>query len=97
MLKMAHFVVLFVIALVTVVLAGSLVHQLTAETGESAAAAADPCCFTNPRYSGVCSVVPAEDETCASILAYLNNPNSTGKSYCGGTTIRGGWQQVACE
>jgi len=61
------------------------------------AVAADPCCFTNQRFTGVCSATPGEGETCASILGYLNNPNSVGKSYCGGTTIRGGWAKVACE
>ena len=62
-----------------------------------AATAAEPCCFTNQRYTGVCQVVPGEDETCASILAYLNTPNSTGKGYCAGTDIRGGWAQVDCQ
>lgn len=57
----------------------------------------EPCCFTNPRHTGACQVVPAEDESCSSILAYLNNPNSSGRSYCGGSSVRGGWQQVACE
>jgi hypothetical protein len=61
-----------------------------------AAAAGDRCCFTNPRFTGVCSVTPGEGESCASILAYLNNPSSAGKAYCGGTSIRGGWQQVDC-
>ena len=55
------------------------------------------CCFTNPRYAGTCVVQPAKDESCGQILAYLNNPMSQGKSYCGNTTIRGGWQSVACE
>jgi hypothetical protein len=55
------------------------------------------CCFTNRAFTGVCRVRPAEDETCATILAYLNNPQSQGKAYCGGTTIRSGWQQVSCE
>jgi hypothetical protein len=55
------------------------------------------CCFTNPGHAGTCEVTPAKGETCGSILAYLNNPNSLGKSYCGNTTIRGGWQRVACE
>jgi hypothetical protein len=55
------------------------------------------CCFTNSRYTGTCEVQPATDETCSSILGYLNNPMSQGKSYCGSTTIRGGWQSVACE
>ena len=55
-----------------------------------------PCCFTNPRFNGVCQVEPAGDETCASILGYLNNPNSVGKNYCGNTPVRGGWAQVDC-
>lgn len=55
------------------------------------------CCFTNPGFAGTCEVEPAKDETCASILGYLNNPMSQGKSYCGNTTLRGGWTSVACE
>jgi hypothetical protein len=57
----------------------------------------EPCCFQNPGYAGTCKVVPAGDETCASILAYLNNPLAEGKSYCGGTTVRQGWTRVRCE
>jgi hypothetical protein len=57
----------------------------------------EDCCFTNRAYVGVCVVTPAEEETCATILAYLNNPQSKGRDYCGKTTIRGGWQQTACE
>jgi len=56
-----------------------------------------PCCFENPRYSGTCEATPGEDESCGSILGYLNNPNSVGKDYCGNTTIRGGWTQAECE
>jgi hypothetical protein len=55
-----------------------------------------PCCFTNPQYSGPCAVRPAQGETCASILAYLNNPASQGKTYCNNTNIRGGWKRVKC-
>lgn len=55
------------------------------------------CCFTNAAYSGVCEVTPGNDETCKSVLDYLNTPNSVGKSYCGGTSIRGGWEQVSCK
>ncbi len=55
------------------------------------------CCFTNPRYSGTCEVEPAKDESCGTILGYLNNPMSQGKSYCGNTQIRGGWQSVSCS
>ena len=56
-----------------------------------------PCCFTNEQFAGVCRVVPGEDESCDSILAYLNNHNSTGKSYCDRTNVRGGWVQVSCK
>ena len=67
----------------------------------SGLAAADdqpaPCCFTNARYEGVCQVTPGAEESCAGILAYLNNPMSSGKTYCGGTKIRGGWKHVDCE
>jgi hypothetical protein len=55
------------------------------------------CCFTNPAYSGVCVVRPTGEETCASILAYLNNDQTIGRSYCDRTNIRRGWQQVKCE
>jgi len=55
------------------------------------------CCFTNPQYSGVCSVDPGEGETCTTILDYLNNPQSQGKTYCGNTSIRGGWKESDCQ
>jgi hypothetical protein len=42
-------------------------------------------------------VKPEEGETCATILTYLNDPMSEGKTYCGSTAIRGGWQEVVCE
>ena len=61
------------------------------------AAVPKPCCFTNDRYAGVCRVVPDKDETCTSILAYLNSPTSTGKTYCDSTNIRGGWLEVSCD
>jgi hypothetical protein len=56
------------------------------------------CCFTTSSgYQGVCEVTPGEDETCESILTYLNNPQSVGKTYCGNTKVRGGWKEVPCE
>jgi hypothetical protein len=54
------------------------------------------CCFTNPRYVGTCDVEPGKDETCASILEYLNNPASQGKAYCNNTDVRGGWKSEPC-
>jgi len=54
------------------------------------------CCFTNTAYAGVCEITPAKGESCKSILQYLNTPNATGKNYCGGTTVRGGWSQASC-
>jgi hypothetical protein len=55
------------------------------------------CCLTNTRYVGTCEIEPAKDETCATILEYLNNPQSQGKTYCNNTTHRGGWTLVPCE
>lgn len=55
------------------------------------------CCYTHPQYTGICQVTPSDGETCSTVLAYLNNPNAHGKTYCGGTTVRGGWKQVKCE
>ena len=57
----------------------------------------EPCCFENPRFSGTCQVTPGPDESCGDILAYLNNPNSVSKAYCGNTKVRGGWSQVSCD
>jgi hypothetical protein len=75
-------------------LAGAALAGLAMSPGDPSKA---PCCFQNPAYSGTCKVEPAEDETCASILAYLNNPMAQGKAYCGGTEVRQGWTQVSCE
>lgn len=74
----------------------------TAARGQSrvrggAADAKSPCCFTNPRYVGTCKVEPTGDESCASVLDYLNNPQSQGKTYCGSTSIRGDWKPTACQ
>jgi hypothetical protein len=77
--------------------AGAIVVGMDEKPVSTEPMTADPCCFTNPRFSGTCKVVPGEGESCSSILGYLNNPNSSGKAYCGGTTIRGGWTQVTCE
>ena len=55
------------------------------------------CCFTNVRYAGVCQVEPSKDQTCASVLAYLNNPSSAGSTYCSNTSVRGGWKQKQCK
>jgi hypothetical protein len=46
---------------------------------------------------GACQVQPGKNETCSSILEYLNNPQSAGKPYCNNTAIRGGWKSVPCE
>lgn len=70
---------------------------LAAPCAVDLATAEAPCCFTNPRYAGTCEVIPEDDETCASILEYLNTQNSVGKSYCGNTIIRGGWEVAECD
>lgn len=78
------------------VVSAALSLAVSAFASLGAQTAARPCCFDNPQYSGTCVVQPAEGESCASILEYLNNPQAHGKSYCGNTTIRGGWKQVEC-
>ncbi len=77
-------------------IAPAVVLAVTSGAGR-AADAPTRCCFTNERFAGVCEVVPEPDATCADVLAYLNNPNSTGKTYCGATDVRGGWVQVECS
>jgi hypothetical protein len=77
-----------------ILLAGAAAAGLSISPADTSKA---PCCFKNPAYSGICKVVPAEEETCADILAYLNNPMAQGKSYCGGTEVRQGWTEVSCE
>ena len=87
-------------AILLLVTAFGPMAPLKAAAPPQAAPAQEPhppkCCFANPGFSGTCEVEPAKDETCASILGYLNNPMSQGKSYCGNTTLRGGWTSVAC-
>jgi hypothetical protein len=71
--------------------------MLVAAAPSRAAGPPKPCCFTNDRYAGTCKVVPGDGETCQSVLAYLNNPMSTGKAYCDSTNVRGGWTLVSCD
>lgn len=54
------------------------------------------CCFEHDGYQGTCVVVPGDGETCESILEYLNKPATVGKSYCGGSRLRGNWKSAAC-
>lgn len=56
-----------------------------------------PCCFNHTGYPNPCKVIPAEDETCDSILEYLNTPGTGGKSYCNGSLLRGDWTAVDCN
>ncbi len=77
-------------------LAIAIVALAATGVGRSAEAP-EPCCFTNDQFAGVCRVVPAQGETCASILGYLNSPASTGKAYCDSTTIRGGGAPTNCK
>jgi hypothetical protein len=70
--------------------------ELPAPEEEQQEQTAIGCCFIHPNYQGVCEVVPADDETCESILQYLNTPATVGKTYCDTTRIRGGWERVDC-
>lgn len=82
------------------ILAAAILLALAGGGSGDPVRAADPaprCCFTNPQFSGVCAVQPGEGESCATILAYLNNPQSQGKTYCDNTNVRGGWKRKRCE
>lgn len=59
-------------------------------------ASKSPCCFEHDGYQGTCVVQPGDGETCESILEYLNTPSTVGKSYCGGSQLRGNWRAVPC-
>ena len=74
---------------------GFLALRLVASPVEQDASK-NPCCFTHDGYQGACVVVPGEGETCESILEYLNSPATVGKSYCGGSRLRGNWKVVPC-
>jgi len=86
----------FAIALVWAI-GGLVTGTALAELDRNGSETPADCCFENTGYAGVCVAQPAEGETCASILDYLNNPSSSGKSYCGFTEIRGGWKQISCQ
>lgn len=55
------------------------------------------CCVNNFRFAGTCEVTIGSGESCADVMSYLNNLQSVGKAYCGGTTVRGGWTTVRCQ
>ncbi len=80
------------VAVAAIPLAGAKENARSAVTAQ----APKPCCFTNERFAGVCRVIPTKDETCDGIEAYLNNPSSSGKTYCDSTTLRGGWTRADC-
>jgi hypothetical protein len=61
------------------------------------------CTFTNPAYSGLCSVseatprsVPAQ-AACRGVLSCLNSDRCVTKTYCNATTVRGGWRLVTAK
>ena len=55
------------------------------------------CCLNNFRFAGTCEVTIGGGESCYDVLSYLNNNQSVGGTYCGGTLVRGGWTQVRCQ
>jgi hypothetical protein len=59
-------------------------------------AEARQCCFANPGFTGTCQVTVEKGEQCSAVLDYLNTPNTSGRSYCNSSEIRGGWTSVAC-
>ena len=66
------------------------------EKAQAPSGAAARCCLTNNAYRGVCVVTLGEKDTCEGVLAYLNAPTTTGRTYCNSTRLRGGWAIVPC-
>ncbi len=60
------------------------------------------CSFSHPAYSGYCrqtEKVPKNrtpEAVCRQVLSCLNDLGCT-KTYCGATTLRGGWQLVSAD
>lgn len=59
------------------------------------------CTFSNPGYSGPCSVSEttprslSPDAACKQVLACLNDVRCATKTYCNATAVRGGWKLVS--
>ena len=85
-----------VVPVIALVAATLVAGPPTPAAPSAVGAVAAACCFTNAAYAGVCSVTPVGKETCAGILAYLNTPNTAGRTYCNATRIRRGWKNVPC-
>ncbi len=85
------------LAVLLVVSLAAAVPTIAQEPTSESVIGNDTCCFSNPRYTGVCQVTTGPDETCSDVLSYLNNQAGVGKTYCGNTKVRGGWAQVDCE
>ncbi len=73
-----------------------ILAMAVASIGAAVVSAAETCCYANFRFSGPCVVTLAPGETCSSVLAYLNDLTSSGKTYCGSTPIRRGWSHTPC-
>jgi len=82
--------------LLSLALLGVLFSVLPLKSQDQTPEKESPCCFVRAGYQGICTITPAEDETCASILEYLNTPGTVAKTYCGGSKLRGGWQKADC-
>jgi hypothetical protein len=94
--RLPRFSVLLILFSLSLMGADMPSFELPAPEEEQQEEAAIECCFIHPNYQGICVVVPAEDETCESILQYLNTPATVGKTYCDTSRIRGGWDRVDC-
>ena len=85
-----------IVPLLLLALAGGPAVPPPQAAASAPSGAAARCCLTNPAYSGICFVTLGEKETCEGVLAYLNAPNTTGRTYCNSTRLRGGWEKVPC-
>jgi len=85
-----------IMALIVVFVPVGADSQVTYKAGDvQQGGTTDRCCFNNFRFAGTCEVRIGQNQRCNDILSSLNNFNSVG-TFCGNTTVRGGWTTVKC-
>src|SRR5512140_820447 len=96
---MKRYFLAFLVAIASVSVAAPSAQKMS----QSADTYTVECTFTNPAYSGQCTV--SEDmprslsvrASCNRILGCLNNNQCITKTYCNATSIRSGWKLVTAK
>lgn len=93
----------FVLALVCTLASLFVAAPSSRAASESADTYTAECSFTNPAYSGQCTVSEETQrsvsvrDACNRVLSCLNDNRCVTKTYCNATTIRSGWKLVSAR